>query len=161
MIFVCWAVSILTARVFSVGHLCVTVTCVRYMLRLMFFCCVILNALCSVLLWLDRCRLQDVMYIVCIAWHVALVLIFAVLFGDAPNKTCFYNLLFSVQQPGTYIDNWCHADVKTNRFKKSLSSLHPLIASPRFTYASLLCLEKNKLRYHTKHSLYSKFYNKS
>lgn len=137
-----WAVqtvSIFSSMiVFSVAYICV-----RNILRLMFFCGVMLNVPCSVMGLAWQLQAAGVR----IVWQAAPALIFVVLFGDAPNKTCFYNLLFSVQQPGTYIDNWCYADVKTDWFKKSLSSSHPLIGSPRFTYdcVCLLCLERNKL----------------
>lgn len=45
----------------------------------------------------------------------------------------------SVQQLGISIDNWCHVNVKTSWFKKSLSSSHPLIARPRSIQSITVC----------------------
>lgn len=45
----------------------------------------------------------------------------------------------SVQRLGIAIDNWCHVNVKTSWFKKSLSSSHPLIARPRSIQSIAVC----------------------
>lgn len=54
------------------------------------------------------------------------------LFDNAKNRTCFYNLLFSVEQSGVDIDNSCHVDFKTTLQKKkeSLSSVHLRLLNP-------------------------------
>lgn len=44
-----------------------------------------------------------------------------------------------VQRLGITIDNWCHVNVKTSWFKKSLSSSHPLIARPRSIQSIAVC----------------------
>lgn len=55
----------------------------------------------------------------------------------------------SQQQLDTLIDNWCHVNVKTSWFQKSVSSLHPLITRPRFTVSAS---SGNKGGCDTKHS---------
>lgn len=103
-------------------------------------CCVTLNAMCSVqvkMTWPDSCRLQDVVLwvqhgMLCWCWFffVCVCLCLVICQTNSFFFFLFLNLLFS----GMYIDNWCHLDVKTDWFKKSLWTSHPLITdSPRFT----------------------------